>query len=110
MSTDLLIGVVRASEKLGCSDAVIRKLCTNGKLKGAVKKSGHWFVPEESLVGVKPSYRPRRVKPPLEPRGSPDANTVRQLHDEGYSYAQIGAAYGVTRQWAWAMGRRDDAA
>jgi excisionase family DNA binding protein len=41
-----------AARKLGCKERYIRKLCSDGRIPGAVKMGGSWFVPKSSTIKV----------------------------------------------------------
>lgn len=45
--------IVETAAQWGVSAHTIRNLCNNGKIAGALKRAGHWFIPEEAIIPLK---------------------------------------------------------
>ena len=55
------VDMTTAASMLGVSTGRVSKLCTGGRIKGAFKFGGSWFIPKEGIE--KFERLPRGVKP-----------------------------------------------
>jgi predicted site-specific integrase-resolvase len=48
----------QVAERLGIDQSQVRRYCTQGRLKGAIKVANTWFVPEGEVPDIKGLGRP----------------------------------------------------
>ena len=64
--------VLEAAQKSGYDRKHLARLCQQGKLEGAIKKDGGWWIPEDSLKAYQPGPQGFAAHPEKNPRRRKD--------------------------------------
>ena len=66
------LSVLEAAQKSGYDRKHLARLCQQGKLEGAIKQNGGWWIPEASLDAYKPGPQGFAAHPEKNPRRRKD--------------------------------------